>query len=279
MTVAGTSSGGAAANQLNKPSCLYMDQEGSLYICDFNNGRVQKWSQNASSGVTVTDTILITAPGGVAVDRHRFLYVSDEDQHHVIRYPPGSTIGTLVAGRTNIASSSLSNLHSPGTIVIDDNLSLYINDQQNRRIVQWSLNATIGKIFIDTFGSRITGMAFVPDSLDYLYLSSELDESIYLWRFNQTSPRVTTKQVNPGALQLRDPWKIKTDPYGNVYVADSIRREILIFCPNATLGKIAINGTTSTPTLTTPRDIALDSNLNLYVVDEAKNQVYKYERL
>ncbi|CAF0799245.1 unnamed protein product [Adineta steineri] len=50
--VAGTTSG-SSANQLKNPSCLYIDNNNTLYICDHDNNRIQKWIQGATTGTTV----------------------------------------------------------------------------------------------------------------------------------------------------------------------------------------------------------------------------------
>ena len=42
IVVAGTSSGGRAANQLDQPYGLYIDATGVMYICDYNSNRIQK---------------------------------------------------------------------------------------------------------------------------------------------------------------------------------------------------------------------------------------------
>ena len=52
-TVAGGNLKGAAANQLNIPSDIFVDAAGNIYVCDSQNSRVQKQAPGATSGVTV----------------------------------------------------------------------------------------------------------------------------------------------------------------------------------------------------------------------------------
>jgi sugar lactone lactonase YvrE len=55
VTVAGGNGQGSAPNQFYVPSDIYVDASGSIYIADYLNARIQKWSQPAISGM---DTII-----------------------------------------------------------------------------------------------------------------------------------------------------------------------------------------------------------------------------
>ncbi|CAF1571798.1 unnamed protein product, partial [Didymodactylos carnosus] len=54
-TVAGNSNGtyGTAADSLNEPRGVFVDDNDIVYVADRHNHRIQKWKQNASSGVTI----------------------------------------------------------------------------------------------------------------------------------------------------------------------------------------------------------------------------------
>jgi len=51
--VAGGNSAGSSAEQLNYPEDVYVDIDGSMYIADRLNNRIQKWVPGATSGITV----------------------------------------------------------------------------------------------------------------------------------------------------------------------------------------------------------------------------------
>ncbi|CAF4455331.1 unnamed protein product, partial [Adineta steineri] len=108
QTVAGTTQG-TSANQLKNPSCLYIDNNNTLYICDHDNNRVQKWFQGASTTTTVagsstgtsgSTSILLNSPIDLTFDKNGFMYVVDNGNNRVQRFAPGSTSGTTVAGTT-----------------------------------------------------------------------------------------------------------------------------------------------------------------------------------
>ena len=54
---------------------------------------------------------------------------------------------------------------------------------------------------------------------------------------------------------------------------------IVVFYDSVTAGNVVVGGTGTLPTLSKPTDVAFDSSMNLYVVDESNQQVVKYVRL
>ena len=54
-TIAGDANGtfGTFPNQLQIPTCILFDTNGSLFVSDFNNNRIQFWSKGASVGITI----------------------------------------------------------------------------------------------------------------------------------------------------------------------------------------------------------------------------------
>ena len=56
ITIAGGGSGnasGSAANQLNRPSGLFLDDSLNLLIADYHNHRIQQWVEGADTGITI----------------------------------------------------------------------------------------------------------------------------------------------------------------------------------------------------------------------------------
>jgi hypothetical protein len=55
MTVAGQANGlgGSSLNQLNHPTCIFVDSSDGIFVSDSDNNRIQYWSNGASTGTTV----------------------------------------------------------------------------------------------------------------------------------------------------------------------------------------------------------------------------------
>ena len=89
VTVAGGNGPGTAANQLYRPFGLYVSHiDGSIYITDLYNNRVQKWLANATVGSTIAGNTNGTVgnkanelnqPYSIALDQdEKYFYVSDQ---------------------------------------------------------------------------------------------------------------------------------------------------------------------------------------------------------
>jgi sugar lactone lactonase YvrE len=98
VTVAGGNGQGSAANQLNTPAGIHLSSlDGSLYIADEFNNRIQKWAQNATFGTTVAGNsngisgstpYLLYHPFDIAIDHEEnCLYVSDTANGRIQRFP------------------------------------------------------------------------------------------------------------------------------------------------------------------------------------------------
>ncbi|CAF3795647.1 unnamed protein product [Rotaria socialis] len=62
VTVAGGNGAGVTANQLYAPTDVFLSRiDGSVYIADTSNNRIQKWQRNATFGITVAGN-----PHGIA---------------------------------------------------------------------------------------------------------------------------------------------------------------------------------------------------------------------
>jgi sugar lactone lactonase YvrE len=290
VIAAGTTNGGNA-NQLNQPSCLYIDANDTLYICDYNNNRIQKWVQGATSGVTVagdstgahgSTSILFDKPIDLTFDNSGYMYVVDYNNNRVQRFPPNSTSstsGVTVAGTTG-NTNALTDLKQPTAIDIDNNSNLYILDQGNKRVVRWAPNATSGVLLISSnIINNDFGLLLVPDSLNQIYMTDQGSNDLYLWTFNVSSPDSIITAVNSTDNVLNNPMGIALDPYGNVYVADFGKNRVVMYCNNSTAGIVVAIDNSGPNSLQHPMAVAFDSNLNLYVVTKDNGQVMKLSRL
>jgi sugar lactone lactonase YvrE len=97
VTVAGGNGAGSAANQLNSPYDIYLSRlDGSLYITDSSNNRIQKWQKNATSGITVAGSssgisgrtpYLLQTPIALTMDYdENYLYVVDSANNRIQRF-------------------------------------------------------------------------------------------------------------------------------------------------------------------------------------------------
>ena len=254
-----------------------------MYICDYDNNRIQRWTLGASAGTTIagspvtTNGITLTHPNYLTLDKYGALYVSGNDLDAVVRFLPGSYNATRVAG-VGSPGTMLSELDNPTDVVVDENQTMYVVEDGNKRVTRWPYNSKNGTVAISSnLLEGATGILFVPGSSTQVYICNERTDSVYIWNFGDPAPITTLQTVNHSSNSLNRPWGMTLDGYGNLYVADRDNDRVVMFVPNATIGiPVVVRGSTG-PTLDKPVDVALDSQLNLYVAVEG-HMIIKYAR-
>ncbi|XZF14901.1 gliding motility-associated C-terminal domain-containing protein [Chitinophagaceae bacterium MMS25-I14] len=166
-TVAGGNGVGSAANQLNNPYAIYIDNNATdLYITDYVANRVQKWTAGGSTGTTVAGgngagaaANQLNSPYGILVDGLKNVYISDGGNNRIQRWAPGATSGITIIGG-NGAGTALNQLNSPDGIFMDGNGNIYIPENSNQRVTEFQAyntdslvppNAGTYKVIVTTF--------------------------------------------------------------------------------------------------------------------------------
>ena len=149
-TVAGrTDVQGQDDDQLYFPRAIFIDQRnGTLYIADTNNNRIQKWMINAQKGVTIAgsnrgiagdDKMKLTNPTFVWVDEEtETIYIADTNNDRIQRWIPNQSTGTTILGGTGRGNES-TQLSAPNSITLDSDGNLYVCDANNHRIQMFVL--------------------------------------------------------------------------------------------------------------------------------------------
>ena len=97
VTVAGGNGLGTAPNQLYRPFGLYLSRvDGTLYISDLYNNRVQRWAANATAGSTIAGyangnagsrAFELNQPDGIVLDSNeKYMYIVDTGNVRVQRF-------------------------------------------------------------------------------------------------------------------------------------------------------------------------------------------------
>ncbi|CAF4756199.1 unnamed protein product, partial [Rotaria socialis] len=113
-----------------------------LIICERWNRRVVRWSRR--SGTTQGEILIDNIScWGLAMDKQRYLYVSDVEKHEVRRYQLGEKNGTPVAGG-NGQGDGLNQLNVPTFLFVDRQQNVYVSDNNNHRVMKWNKGAKEG---------------------------------------------------------------------------------------------------------------------------------------
>jgi hypothetical protein len=282
VIAAGNGSYGSASSEFNSPWGIYVDSNFTIYVADQGNHRVQQWLLNAVTGNTVagvtgvfgSNASLLNNPRAVYVDSQQNLYVADVNGISI--WAPGASISTRVSG-----SSSIGTIYD---IFVDKNGNIYATATFNCAIYMWTPTATAGTVVA---GGNSCGYSssqlyyvygFTVNSLtNTIYAANENADTIVSWPVGGTTGTIIAginSTYGSANFLLDYPRDIQFDQYGNFYVADSDNSRILFFCQNppSTIGSIIAGYR-----LSYPYSIAVDSDLNLYVVNN--DQVQKYTRI
>ncbi len=242
--------GGAGnAVQFNAPRGLAFAPDGSFYVADSRNHRIQHfaadgkalntWGTFADASADPNKAVggTFNEPWGVAVGPDGSVYVSDTWNHRVQKFDASGKFIKMWGsfGQSDATHTSL--LYGPRGISVDSNGHVYLADTGNKRIVVF-----------DKDGNYITQIG---------------SEGFEVGKFSE-------------------PVDVKLDSKGNVYVTDTWNQRVQVFSPSA-------DGTTFTPSLQWPvvdgwksqtldnkPYIAIAPNGNVFITDPEGYRVIEY---
>ena len=148
--VAGIGVAGNAANMLNDPRGLFVDDNFDLYVADWGNHRVQLFRQGQQNAITVAGSrslnqiITLNHPIHVVLDMDKYLFIVDQFNHRIVRSGPNGF--RCIIGCTSSSGSTADRLHNPTSMAFDSFGNIYVVDEQNHRIQKFlRLNKTLSK--------------------------------------------------------------------------------------------------------------------------------------
>ena len=215
--VAGRNQSGNSSELLSYPVDVVVDGNGTMYISDFSNHRIQQWFQGASSGQTVLTGLVFT---GIGQDSEGSLYTSDWTNNQVTKWHVGNTTGQALAFGMNY----------PDRLYVNQNNFVYAADRGNHRVVKISAGTT--QPLVVAGGSQGTGAnqlsiprSATTDSSGNVYVADTGNHRIVRWLVGATSGTVVVgnRGAGPGSGsdQLDTPTDLQFDQNGNLYVSDS----------------------------------------------------------
>jgi len=296
ITVAGVSGyAGSDSGHLYYPYDVYLDGAGNIYVADYYNNRVQKWAPGSSVGSTVagfggygSGANQLAYPTGVFVDGSGNVYVADANNERIQKWAPGADSGITVAGTTGISGSSASEFYNPTGVFVDGSGNVFVADEYNSRIQEWTPGATAG-ITVAGFGgygnspSQLADpRGIFVDGSGNMYIADFENSRIQEWAPGATSGTTVAGMGGFGSSpsELDYPMNVYVDGSGNIYVADYDNSRIQEWAPGATAG-ITVGATDgyggSATQLGYATGVYVDSKGDIYVSDLYNDRIQEYK--
>jgi sugar lactone lactonase YvrE len=285
ITVAGGREEDNEFNQLSNPWGVYVDDNDTVYVADYNNNRITEWKNGATTGQIVAGgneaedkNDQLSGPTDVIFDKSSdSLIISDSKNKRVVRWSRRN--GT--SGETIISNISCRGL------AMDNDGYLYVSDFDKHEVKRWKMG--------ETKGTLVAGGNGNGDRLDQLnqptYICVDEDHSVYV--AEKLNHRVTkwVKGAEEGIVvaggqgqgnslqQFACPYGVIVDQLGTVYVSDLGNDRVMRWVKGAREGSIVVGGTgrgKQPNQLSQPVGLSFDGEMNLYVIDYNNLRVQKF---
>lgn len=288
ITIVGGHGNGKAHNQLGLGAGIFVDEDGSTIVADFNNHRIVEWKSGATTGCILAggdeagnQLNQLNKPSDVIVDRERnSLLICDLGNRRVVRWPRQNG-EELVMMIENIDCCGLT---------MDNHGDLYVTDSRKDEVRCYKLDGD----YYDTKYRVVAGGNGKGSGLHQLdeptYLFVDQDRAVYVADKNNNRIMKWEKDAEQGVVvaggngagnstrQLNHPRGLFVDSQGNIYVADSNNHRVMRWCKKLD-GTVIVGGNGSGQTanqLHIPIGLAVDRHYNLHILDCFNHRVQRF---
>ena len=258
------------------PQFLAVGDDGSIYVSDLGNKRVQKFSSNGEFitewGKSGKQSGEFHYPSGIAVSDDS-VFVADRDLNRIQKF---SLDGEFVTewGRKGISDGQL---FFPNGISVN-NGTVYVVDTGNQRIQTFSTDGE----FLSSFGSSGLGEG---QFLTIVGIDIDADGNIYV--IDKGNSKI--EKFDPNGELLKSfqfhytnyafsPEAIAVDPTGDMFIVNSANDRILHLSQDSNLKLSIFDQIGPYPdSFDIVTDIAIGINGELLVVDSANHKIKSFE--
>jgi len=135
---------GTNKTQVYHPAALYFDSiSNSILIANYLAHTIVRYTLGAHeweliagniNGVSGSNSTMLRNPHRVALDPMGNMYIADANNHRIQFFYNGQLNGITIAGITSVPHNNASTLNRPYSVILDNQLNLYVVDTFNHRI-------------------------------------------------------------------------------------------------------------------------------------------------
>ncbi len=209
-------------------------------------------------------------PSAIFIDQSGNLFVVDQNNNRVLKFPPGSTSltdGVVVAGSNTNGGSGPSELNYPMSVFVDAAGNIYVADFVNGRVQKFPPNSTSTTPGITVAQYGLEGPSYVAlDASGNMFVADEASEDIVKYPPNSTS----TTKGDTLATSLGYVISLYVSTNGDLYAALSDFSCVIKFPAGSSTATVVAGGTgngNSLNQLPGPTACYVDASGYLYVLD------------
>ena len=286
VTVAGGHGKGDATHQFDGPYSLFVDEQNTVVVADWESHRIMEWKRGATSGTVLAGgngqgnrPDQLNRPGDVISDKETgSLIICDRGNRRLIRCSrqSGTRSGETIVD--NIACRGLA---------MDDEGSLYVTDTEKHEVRRYRKGEMSGTVVAGGNGKgtalhQLNIPTYVCVDGDHaVYVSERDNRRVVKWVKNAKEGIIVVGGRGKGKdlMQVSHPRGVLVDGAGTVYVADFDNHRVMRWCHGATQGTVIVGGNgqgKGANQFNGPAGLSFDRQGNLYVADEYNHRVQRF---
>ncbi|WP_299253369.1 hypothetical protein [uncultured Cytophaga sp.] len=251
---------GNEINEFRSPRSFVKTKDGTLYVSDAGNQRIQKIS---STGQFISNFSTPPQIYSIALDNDGNIWAA-YGQLGVIQY---KTDGTIIRNWTKTFGTDDNQFYDVDEIEVDDENNIYVSDL--KKVKKFNKEGDLIAVFpLNGLSNNVTGITFDPLSKDVFILAYYYPNAPQVYRFKKDGTLISTWLLSETLSTVRN---IKIAKDNLLYIFDGDHHQILGYTLDGTfISSFGIFGCDQGQ-IGSVSDFLFDENMNLFILEGLAN--------